>query len=69
MRRRDFIKLIAGSAAASPLAVRAQQLPLPVIGFVNVASAKGYAPLLSAFLKGLSETGYVDGRNVAIEYR
>ena len=69
MRRRDFIKLIAGSAAASPLAVRAQQSPLPVIGFVNVASAKGYAPLLSAFLKGLSETGYVDGRNVAIEYR
>ena len=42
---------------------------MPVIGFVNVASAKGYAPLLSAFLKGLSETGYVDGRNVAIEYR
>ena len=69
MRRRDFIKLIAGSAAASPLAVRAQQSPLPIIGFVNVASAKGYAPLLSAFLKGLSETGYVDGRNVAIEYR
>jgi putative tryptophan/tyrosine transport system substrate-binding protein len=42
---------------------------MPVIGFVNVASAKGYAPQLSAFLKGLSETGYVDGRNVAIEYR
>src|SRR5262245_62195209 len=42
---------------------------MPVIGFVNVASAKGYAPLLSAFLKGLSETDYVDGRNVVIEYR
>ena len=42
---------------------------MPVIGFINVASAKGYAPQLAAFLKGLSETGYVEGRNVAIEYR
>ena len=63
MRRRDFIKLIAGSAAAWPLAVRAQQPAMPVIGFVNVASAKDYTPQLSAFLKGLNESGYVDGRN------
>jgi putative tryptophan/tyrosine transport system substrate-binding protein len=69
MHRRDFIKVVAGSAVTWPLAARAQQPTLPVVGFVNVASAEGYAPQLSAFLKGLSETGYVDGRNVAIEYR
>jgi putative tryptophan/tyrosine transport system substrate-binding protein len=69
MRRRDFIKIVGGAAAVWPLVARAQQQPTPVIGFVNGASAKGYARQLSAFLKGLSETGYVDGRNVAIEYR
>src|SRR5262249_58766320 len=52
-----------------PVAVRAQQSAMPVIGFINVASAKSYAPQLMAFLKGLGETGYVDGQNVAIEYR
>jgi len=69
MRRREFINAIAGLAVGWPLTARAQQSAMPVIGFVNVASAKGHAPHLSAFLKGLSEAGYVDSRNVAIEYR
>ena len=69
MQRREFITLLGGAAAAWPFSVRAQQPTIPVIGFVNVASAKDYEPRLSAFLKGLSETSYVDGRNVAIEYR
>jgi ABC-type uncharacterized transport system substrate-binding protein len=69
MQRREFITLIGGVVAAWPFSVRAQQPTIPVIGFVNVASAKGYESQLSAFLKGLSEAGYVDGRNVAIEYR
>jgi putative ABC transport system substrate-binding protein len=68
MHRRDFIKVVAGSAVTWPLAARAQQPTLPVVGFVSFASAKGYAPLSSAFLKGLSEAGYVDGRNVVVEF-
>ena len=69
MRRREFITIFGGAAVVWPLAASAQQTAMPVVGFVNFASAKNYTTQLAAFLKGLRETGYVDGQNVAIEYR
>ncbi len=69
MRRRQFIMLLGGAAVAWPLGVRAQQSALPVIGYLSAGSLGPSLPLLAVFRQSLAEAGYVEGRNMTIDYR
>src|SRR4051794_33021867 len=69
MKRRDLLAYLGGAAIAAPLAPRAQQKAMPVIGFLGAGSPGPFAPLVAGVRDGVSETGYTDGQNLAIEYR
>ena len=69
IKRREFITLVGGAAAAWPLAAKAQRVAKPVVGFLHQAAPENFGSFVTAFAKGLAESGYIEGQNVAIEYR
>ena len=69
VRRREFVSLLGGAAVACPLAARAQQPTIPTVGFLSTASTASIAPFVEGFRRGLGAAGFVEGRNVAVEYR